>query len=819
MAKYIIIGGVAGGATAAARLRRNDEKAEIILIEKNSYISYANCGLPYYIGGVIQGRDNLFVTSPDDFKIKFKIDVRVSQEALSIDKEKKSVTIKNLKTGETYNENYDKLILSPGASPVRPPIPGIDSDRILSLRNVDDTDKIYNFIKKNSVKKATVIGAGFIGLEMAENLAELGINVSIVEMAPQVMNVIDFDMAAIVHEHLKIKNVELYLKKGVTSFKDSTNGLDISLSTGETIKADMVILSIGVKPDTILAKNCGLALGVSGGISVNEYMATDNPDIYAVGDAVEITNPVINKKMMIPLAGPANKQARIAADNIVFGNKSVYKGAIGTAVAKVFDLTIATAGASEKLLDREKIEYESTLVHSNSHAGYYPGATRMALKVHFDKSNGKIFGAQCVGYEGVEKRIDVISAYIQNGGTVFDLEEFEHSYAPPYSSAKDPVNMAGFTAANIINGTVKVIHSKNLANLKDYLMIDVRTSLEAANGMIKGAVNIPFEEIRERLGEIPMDKKIVIYCAVGARGYFVSRILLQNGYKDVYNLAGGYTTYRTFVADQSNENIFDHGSNIPNKMTYSAVTDDSKVISVNACGLSCPGPIVKLREEIELLENGDCLKIEATDPGFYRDVESWCNVTGHCLVKRESDKGKIVALIQKKGEENVNNNNIADSKLGNSKTIVVFSDDFDRALASFVIANGALAMGKKVTMFFTFWGLNVIKKPKKPSVKKGFMGKMFGIMLPSSSKKLKLSKLNMMGMGPVMMRGIMKSQKIESLEGMIDTAVKNGVNIVACQMSMDVMGVKKGELIDAAVIGGVAAYLEKTDEAGMNLFI
>lgn len=818
--KIIIIGGVAGGATTAARLRRNDEKCEIILIERSSYISYANCGLPYYIGDIIDERERLFVQSVEGFKKRFNIDVRINTEALRIDRENKIVEIQDLLSHKIYKEKYDKLVLSPGASPLKPPIPGITNDNIFTLRKVEDTDKIKNYILTKRPKKAVIVGAGFIGLEMAENLYHQNILVTIVEMADQVMNVIDYEMAAMVHQHLKTKNVEFYLKDGVASFLNKGEKIIIKLNSGKEIITDFVILSIGVRPEIKLAKECGLKIGDLGGISINEYMQTSDPDIYALGDAVEVINPITNKKQLIPLAGPANKQGRIVADNIIYDNKYSYKGTIGSVIAKVFDLTVGSTGASEKLLKKENIPYIASITHSSSHAGYYPNALPMSIKLLFSPDNGKILGAQIVGYEGVDKRIDVIATLIKLDKTIYDLCEVEHSYAPPYSSAKDPVNIAGFVAENILKNKVKVIQWYDLLkmDLSSVTIIDVRTEEEFRLGRIENAINIPVDTIRERLKEIPKEKKIVIYCGVGLRAYIAIRILMNNGFKDVYNLSGGYKTYEHVTKKQSNEDIFEKDVIGKDNLIYQYKVEEQfikKEIEVNACGLQCPGPIIRLKNEIEKINKGDRIIVKATDPGFYNDVKSWCNVTGNTLISLQSDKGTITAIIEKSfGSENSNLKSV-----GDNKTMVVFSDDLDRALASFVIANGAGSMGKKVTMFFTFWGLNILKKRKKPKVKKDLMGKMFGLMLPKWSKKLKLSKMNMGGLGSIMMRMRMKSKNVDSLEEMIEIALKNGVDIVACQMSMDIMGIKKEELIDGVKIGGVATYLEETEKSNLNLFI
>lgn len=551
--KILIIGGVAGGASVAARLRRMDEQAEIILFERGEYISYANCGLPYYIGGTIANRDNLFVQTVDGFSKRFKIDIRVLQEVICINREKKSVTIQNLVTNKEYTESYDKLILSTGSEPVKPPIKGIDSRKIFTLRNVPDTDKIKNFLITHKPQKAVVIGGGFIGLEMVENLHNAGLEVQLVEKADQVMAPIDFSMAAIVHQQLRQKGVELYLKEGVTSFLEEENGVRIVLESGRELISDMVIFSIGVRPDIKIVKDAGLELGTTGGIKVNSYMQTSDNNIYALGDAVEVLNPVITKQMLIPLAGPANKQARIVADNILEDNKYIYPGTIGTSIAKVFDLTVAATGLSSKVLNRECIEHISSFTHGSSHAGYYPGASQLSVKVNFSPLNGKLLGAQVVGKEGADKRIELFSEVIKKGGTIYDLMDIEHAYASPYSSAKDPVNMAGFVADNILKGKMKVAQWRDIGkiNLAKTTLLDVRTSEECSEGYIKGAMNIPLDELRSRIKEIPKEKDVLIYCAVGLRGYIASRILAQYGFSNVLNLSGGYTTYATAIAEYS----------------------------------------------------------------------------------------------------------------------------------------------------------------------------------------------------------------------------------------------------------------------------
>lgn len=824
--KYLIIGGVAGGATTAARLRRIDESSEIVIFERGEHISYANCGLPYYIGGTITERQNLFVQTPQSFGTRFNLEVRNLSEVIAINKDQKEITVKDLRTGNTYTEKYDKLVLSPGAEPVKPPLPGINQEGIFTLRNVPDTDLIKKYVEEKKPRHAVVVGAGFIGLEMAENLHRRGVNVTIVEMAEQVMTPLDYSMAALVHQHLKTKNVEFYLKTAVSSFSSNNGRIKIHLNNSKTFETDLVILSIGVRPESRLAKEAGLQIGETGGIVVNEYLQTSDSNIYALGDAIEFANPVTSTKMISYLAGPANKQGRIVADNLVRGNKKKYKGSINTAIAKVFDVTVASTGVSGKLLGKLNIPYIGSITHSSSHAGYYPGAVPMTIKIAFSPADGRLLGAQIVGYEGVDKRIDLLSNAIQRGETVYDLAEIEHAYAPPYSSAKDPVNIAGMVAENILDGTTKTISWRAVGKnaTEDMFMLDIRTRDEYQLGTIEGSVNIPLDELRQNLDAIPHNKKIIVFCGVGLRGHVACRILSQNGFNEVYNLSGGLKTYETATQKQSNEDIFandyirhdDHIYQGSKEKQPIKPIDTEKLHIVDACGLQCPGPVLKLKQSIDGLAAGDAIRITASDPGFYKDVKAWANVTGNELVDLTQSGAEITAVVRK-GQPVANP--MVMQRGGNNATLICFSDDLDKALATFVIANGAVATGKKVSIFFTFWGLNVIKRQNKPSVKKDFFGKMFGMMLPKSSKKLGLSKMNMAGMGGKVMRTVMNKRRVDPLEIMIQTAISNGVELIACQMSMDVMGIKAEELMDNVQIGGVATYLERTEGANLNLFV
>lgn len=816
--KHLIIGGVAGGATAAARIRRADEKAEIVLLEKGKYISYANCGLPYYIGGVIPERDSLFLQTPQSFGGRFNVDVRVNNEAIAIDTKAKTVKIRK-SDGSEYIENYDKLLLSPGASPVRPPLEGIDTEGIFTLRDVNDTDKIKNFINSHEIKKAVVVGAGFIGLEMAENLQHAGAEVSIVEMGTQVMAPVDFSMASHVHQHLLQKGVRLHLEQSVTSFARKGSQIEVRFKSGEIILADIVILSIGVRPETYLAKSAGLRIGETGGIWVDEYLETSEKDVYAVGDAIEFPHPLTGKPWLNYLANPANRQGRIVADNMVFGNSTKYEGAIGTSIAKVFDMTVASTGLTGKKLKQLGISYSASWTHSGSNAGYYPGSIPLSLKLTFDPKTGKLFGGQCVGYKGVDKRIDQIALLIKRGGTVYDLIEVEHAYAPPFSSAKDPIAIAGYVASNIIGGQMPVVSWREMlaANPRETMLLDVRTKQEFSMGSIPGAVNIPLDDLRRRIREVPTDKPVLIFCAIGLRGYLALKILMANGYNNVKNLSGGYKTYSTAVAPltQAETSPIENkeNSNIDQQNIASPVKNK---VTINACGLQCPGPILKLKQSIDKVAEGEQVEIIATDAGFSRDAQAWCNTTGNVLVSNTEDKGRFTVVIEKGSPKTCKIVTSCDEK---GKTLIMFSDDLDKALASFVLANGAAATGQKVSIFFTFWGLNVIKKTKKPKVEKDLFGRMFGMMLPSSSLKLKLSKMHMFGIGSQMMRSIMKSKGIDSLESLRDQALEQGVEFIACQMSMDVMGVKREELLEGVTIGGVATYMERADNANVNLFI
>jgi len=804
--RILIVGGVAGGASTAARARRLSEDAEIIMFERSGYISFANCGLPYHIGGQIKEKERLLVQTPESMKKRFNIDVRVKTEILKINREKKSVETKNLVTGELKTESYDVLVLSPGAAPFKPPIKGIENS--LTLRNIEDMDAIISNL--NGVKTATVVGGGFIGLEMAEALVDKNIKVTIVELANQVMGPVDPETASLLHSEISANGVNLRLGTSVDLIEKES----VKLSTGENLKSDLTIMAIGVKPETKLAKEADLNIGQRGGILVDDQMKTNDENIFAVGDAIEVKDFVGGFQTLVPLAGPANRQGRIAADNI-FGRSTTYKKTQGTSICKIFNTSVAMTGMNEKSLIREKIDYEKIYIHPSSHAGYYPGAHQMSLKLLFSLDSGKIFGAQAVGADGVDKRIDVIATAIRSGLTVFDLEELELCYAPPFGSAKDPVNYAGFVAANIIKKDASICHVADVINAtENQIILDVRTVDEAVAGKINNSINIPLDDLRNRLTELSRDKEYLIYCAAGLRGYVGCRILTQNGY-NCKNLSGGFKTYKAVTQSvpkiESPLKEMKSDTGVENQI----LKNKEISIQIDACGMQCPGPIMKLKEAVESLKEGEKVSVTSTDIGFFEDCKAWCESTNNTLVSIENEKGTIFAVIEK-GIKSAKNSS---DRMEKNKTIVVFSGDFDKAMAAFIIANGAAAMGSEVTLFFTFWGLNILRKDAHVSVKKNMIEKMFGMMMPRGAKKLKLSKMNMMGMGTSMMKGIMKDKNAASLPNLIDSAIKNGVRLIACTMSMDMMGIKKEEMIDGIEEGGVAMYLNKAEAGNVNLFI
>ncbi len=808
--KIVIIGGVAGGASAAARLARLDAKAEIVMFERGPYVSFANCGLPYHVGKVIPQRDSLLLMTPEKFKKIRGIDVRINQEIIKIDPSVKTVTVKKTDDGSSYSENYDKLIIATGSSPFMPDIPGVNDPAVLPLWTITDMDKVMAQIDRGA-KHVVVAGGGFIGLEVAENLILRGIETTIVQRPPQVLPTLDPEMASLLTAELERHGVKVCLNNALAGIKreqDST-GLVASLKDGTEIAADLIIMGLGVRPNSQLARDAGLELGEHCGIKVNKHLQTSNPDIYAVGDVIEVNDPVLNKTVMIPLAGPANRQGRIAANNIC-GANDTYNGTIGTNVCKVFDITAASAGVNEKRLKQEKIEYLKAYLFPVSHAGYYPGAETMAIKAIFDR-NGKILGAQIVGRDGVDKRIDVLATAIKNNLTVHDLAELELAYAPPYGSAKDPVNFIGFVAENILNETTRAVYPDAIP--AEAFLLDVREPDEVTAGTIAGSTNIPLGKLRDNLDKLPKDKLIVAFCRVGIRGYNAECLLRDNGF-NVTNLSGGILGWQLFNPRPISRKPITKpstGAEIMQNIT------NEKTVELNACGLQCPGPIVAVKNKLDAMQNGELLKITASDSGFMNDLPPWCEATSNQLVSLNNIGGKIEAVVRKgqQGETAA----IAGPAHPARTTIVLFSNDLDKAMAAFIMATGFASIGQEVSIFFTFWGLNVLRKDNPPAVKKDILSRMFGMMMPCGAKKLALSKMHFGGAGTAMMKYVMNSKNVDSLPALIGQARLMGIRFIACEMAMNVMGIKQEEMIDGVETAGVAKFAALSAQSNATLFI
>ncbi len=815
--KIVIVGGVAGGATVAARLRRLSEEYEIIILERDSYISYANCGLPYYIGDVITDKEKLVVQTPQAMGMRFNLDIRTKHEVLSIDKANKKLLVKNLESGEDYEQSYDKLILSCGAKPLKPPIKGLDrAQNVFTLRNIPDTFAIKEYIQANNVKKAAVIGGGFIGVEMAENLAKLGIEVSLIEKLPQVLRQLDFEMAQFVHAELCGNGIELILSDQVEAFADK--GRTIVLGSGRKIACDMAVLAIGIAPDNILAKSAALKLGDFGHLQVSETFNTfdkesgaKEADIYAIGDMIEVVNPLDNSTYAVSLAWGANRQGRLLADHI-FGSKIKASKILATNVISVFELTAAGTGANEETLKAKGIPYKAIHAHRSNHASYYPGSFNISLKLLYEEKTGRILGAQAVGRAGTEKRIDTIATAMRFGGTIFELSDLEFCYAPPYSSAKDPVNILGYIGENIEAGAYKPVYHYQIDEIAKNggYILDVRTPIEYNNGKIEGSINLEVDSLRQNIDKITLSKDAPLYvtCQVGLRAYIAIKILKAHGFTNLYNLSGGYLTYKMY-----------HYQPIVNKKLRHIEVNDlqqkKEVKEIDVTGLQCPGPLMATYKAVEALATGEKVRILATDTGFANDIENWCQTNGHILEGLKTEGGRIVATIAK-GDESRGILGAIDQR---NATIVVFSGALDKVLAAMIIAQGAAAQGKNVTMFFTFWGLNALRRSEKVKVKKSAMEKMFGTMMPKGADRLPLSSMNMAGMGAKMIKGIMKKKNVDSLPQMIKHAQAAGVRMIACTMSMDLMGIKKEELIDNIDYAGVATYISKNENVGTTLFI
>jgi len=816
--KIVIIGGVAAGASAAARARRLDENAEIVVLEKGRFVSFANCGLPYHIGGEIKERASLLLQTPQSLRESLNLEVRTGHEALALDRAGRRVRVREIETGREYDESYDKLVLCPGAIPIKPDLPGIGHTRVFVLRNIEDMDAIKAAVD-NGARSAVVIGGGYIGVEMAENLRRRGLTVSLVEMLDQIMPPLDREMARDLQAHLAAHGIRLHLGTAAAAFRDAGGRVTVELKNNEVLTADLAVLSVGVRPETTLARAAGLELGPRGGIRVNERMQTSDPNIYAAGDAVEVLDAVTGAPALIPLAGPANRQGRIAADNIC-GRPSVYTATQGTAIVKVFEMTGGGTGVNERQLRQAGRAYRKVYLHPSGHAGYYPGTAPMHIKLLFAPEDGKLLGAQVVGYDGVDKRIDVLATALRAGLTVHDLENLELAYAPPYGSAKDPVNMAGFVAANLLKGDVAFWYPEDYpAKTEGHPIVDVRGAVEFDIWHIPGAINIPLGQLRRRMAELPKDRPVFLYCKVGFRSYLAYRLLRQAGFEQAATLAGGSSTFCAW-----------HGGGIcgqqadPPFLAYAeeqmaaAAAPSGKTITLDCCGLQCPGPIMKLKAAMETLAPGDEITVAASDPGFAADAPAWCRGNGHEMLEVKVNGPRVEARIRKGIGLQASAAGVA--PVGSKdKTLVVFSGELDKVLAAFVIANGAVAMGSRVTMFFTFWGLNALRRQPAPPAAKGLLDRMFGLMLPCGAEALKLSRLNLFGAGTAMMKHVMRAKQVDSLPDLMAAAQKAGVKLIACTMSMSVMGIAREELIDGVELGGVATFLGAADQSGATLFI
>ena len=820
--KIIIIGGVAAGMSCAARLRRLDEHAQIIVFEKDEHVSFANCGLPYHIGGVIKERARLLVQTPESLKSILNIDVRIFSMVTAIDPAAKKVTIQESRTNRVYEETYDKLVLAPGAKSLRPPLPGLNHPAIFELRNIADMDGIIARLATGA-KHAVVMG-GYIGIEAAENLRLRGLDVTVVEKMPQLMGPLDPEMAQLLQDELSRHGVRVLIGCGVTGFEDRGGRVAVKLERGEPIEADLVVFALGSQPNTDLAKAAGLKLGPRGGIAVDDHMRTSNPDIYAGGDAVESADTVSGLPVYIPMAGPANRQGRIIADNIC-GRDSRYRGTQGTAILKVFDLAVAMTGLNEKTLQQTGMPYRKIYVSPSGHAGYYPGTFPMLFKLLFAPDGKRILGAQIVGRDGVDKRIDVIATAMRGNLGVWDLEHLELAYAPPYGSAKDPINMAGFVACNLLRGDMDLWYTEEFACLpKDVTLVDVRPKADFDLWHIPGAVDLPLGQLRAQLATLDKSRTYYAYCKVGLRSYLAYRILKQNGFK-VKNLAGGIDVFRLFhpepVTVFSPTSTEETGIRNMSDPCGCNPPDTGKTIALDCMGLQCPGPLGRLTETIAAATVGDSVEISASDPGFPRDMEAWCRAKGHELLQIKPVPGGVLARIRKNALAPVATPSGASVPAGRrKKTFVVFSGDLDRVMAAFVLANGALAMGDEVTLFFTFWGLSAIRKEQAVATTgKGLLDRMFGWMLPRGLSRLTLSKMHMAGMGTAMMRHVMAQKHVDTPQQLLANARRQGLKLVACSMSMDVMGLRQEELLDGVEIGGAATFLAEADQSNVTLFV
>ncbi|PKQ27225.1 MAG: pyridine nucleotide-disulfide oxidoreductase [Actinobacteria bacterium HGW-Actinobacteria-4] len=826
--KLVIVGGVAAGASVAARARRLDEGAEIVVLERGHHVSFANCGLPYHVGEVIKDRSRLLLQTPESLRETLNIDVRIASEVVKIDTKKRQVHVREVDTGKEYTEGYDKLALCPGAEPVRPPLPGIDHPAVDVLRRIGDMDRIKARVDaalreqrdgKRGPVRAVVVGAGYIGLEMAENLHHRGVQVDVVELADQILPPVDREISVPVEQHLRSRGVTVHLGTAAAAFAPlADDRVRVELKNSTTLDVDLVILAVGVRPSVGLATDAGLTLGERGGITVDTHMRTSDPHIWAAGDAVETPHPVLPGAHLAPLAGPANRQARVAAENIC-GRDTEYVSTQGTSIVKVFDMVAGGTGATQRQLDMFGVPYRAAHLHPSGHAGYYPGTALMHLKVLFSPDDGRLLGAQACGFDGVDKRLDVLAMAVRAGLTVYDLEDQELAYAPPFGSAKDPVNMAGFVAANVLRGDLTLWYAQDFpAATEGADIIDVRTAEEFEVWHIPGARNVPLATFREAIADWDKAQRVRLYCAVGFRSYLAHRILVQRGFADVATLSGGSTTFRAthdiepeaYVAMPPIESYAEAAT------VAAATLAGGNLIELDCTGLACPGPIMKLADAIKAANVGDDVRVTVSDPGFALDAPAWAAKNGHRLVDITPEGPGYVATLRKGAMKAV----ATTASAGVPKTsMVVFSGDLDKVIAAFIIANGAIAMGEEVSMFFTFWGLNALRKSKPPRRQKKVMEKMFGVMMPRGAEKLTLSQMHMMGAGTAMIKGVMNKHAVPPLAQLIQSAQDGGARLLGCTMTMDLLGIAPSDLLDGVELAGVATFLGESQESGTTLFI
>jgi NADPH-dependent 2,4-dienoyl-CoA reductase/sulfur reductase-like enzyme/peroxiredoxin family protein/rhodanese-related sulfurtransferase/TusA-related sulfurtransferase len=830
--KLIVVGGVAAGASTAARARRLDEAAEIVVLERGHHVSFANCGLPYHVGGVIADRSRLLLQTPQSLRESLNIDVRIGSEVVSVDRKSRSVRVREVDSGKEYTESYDALALCMGAEAVRPDISGIDHPAVHVLRSIGDMDRILERLEGALAKqrggegesvRAVVVGAGYIGLEMAENLKHRGVDVSVVELSDQILPPVDHEIASPVEQHLRTRGVEVLLGTAAAAFRQMRRDPDrvtVELTSGATLVADLVILAAGVRPAVGLARDAGLVLGPRGGIAVDTHMRTSDKHIWAAGDAVETRHPVLPGEFLNPLAGPANRQARVAAENIC-GRRTEYLSTQGTSIVKVFDMVAGGTGATARQLDAAGIAYRVVHVHPSGHAGYYPGTAMMHIKLLFSPDDGRVLGAQACGFDGVDKRLDLFAMAIRAGLTVYDLEEQELAYAPPFGSAKDPLNMAGFVAANVLRGDLRLWYAEQWPAVDEGArLIDVRTPEEYALWHLPGADNVPLGTLREAITDWDRAQPVRLYCAVGFRSYLAYRVLVQSGFADVATLSGGTTTFKAvheaasaaYEAQPPLENYAEALTAVG-----AVATATGQVLDLDCTGLACPGPIMRLASAMNEAQPGDEIRVTVSDPGFALDAPAWASKNGHALVSLDPKGAGYVGLFRKGLP--AASAGVAKGLALKKTSMVVFSGDLDKVLAAFIIANGAVAMGDEVSMFFTFWGLNALRRSDPPKRERKAMEKMFGAMMPRGADQLTLSQMHMAGAGTTMIKNVMKRHDVPPLPELIASAQAGGARLLGCTMTMDLLGIAQSDLIDGVVLAGVATFLGEAQESGTTLFI